>query len=68
MLGDKMYRWSTEEKDNIMSGSIWFIGEPGKPGMYPNRKVDLLKNFKSGLPTITPENIERKLRFMLLFL
>ncbi len=70
LLGDRMYRWSVEEfaDGRTRSGTIWFVGEPGLPGVRPNRKMKMLKYFNSGIPTITPENVERKLRFMLLFL
>jgi len=66
-INDKMYRWSTIESENGTSGYIWYIGEPGEPGIKPNRKLKLLKHFEIP-PTIVPSNVERKLRFMLLFL
>jgi len=49
------------------AGSLWYIGEPGEPGVRPNRKLKMLKTF-SNPPEVTPENVERKIRFMLLFL
>ena len=49
------------------SGSLWYIGEPGEPGIRPNRKVKILGTFAYP-PEINPGNVERKIRFMLLFL
>lgn len=72
MVGSRMYRWSINRNDlqieEPYSGSVWFIGEPGEPGIRPNRKLKLLKTFKDPIPQITPQNIERKLRFILVFL
>lgn len=68
-LNNKMYRWSVNSiTDQDDYGTIWYVGEPGIPGEQPNRKMKMLKSFNTYLPDITPENIERKLRFMLLFL
>lgn len=66
-INDKMYRWSVIESEEGSSGFIWFVGEPGEPGVRPNRKLRLLKSFDF-LPAIVPANVEQKLRFMLLFL
>lgn len=68
-LNDKMYRWSV----NMIAGqpdygTIWYVGEPGEPGVRPNKKMKLLKSFTDNLPQVTPKNIQSKLRFMLLFL
>jgi hypothetical protein len=63
-INNRMYRWSLE----YGVAHIWHVGEPGVPGAQPNRKMFLIKTFKDSFPEITPENIERKLRFMLLFL
>ncbi len=68
-MSNKMYRWSVDEdEDHTQFGRIWYVGEPGVPGERPNRKMKMLKSFNQYFPSITPENIERKLRFILLFL
>lgn len=68
-INNKMYRWSVNDiESHPQLGTIWYIGEPGEPGVRTNRKLKLLKSFHGNFPQITPENIERKLRFMLLFL
>lgn len=64
-INSRMYRWSIEDGGTL--ARLWYIGEPGEPGVRANRKLKLVKSFKE-TPQITPENIERKLRFMLLFL
>lgn len=72
LISGRMYRWSINQNEhNIVepyTGSLWFIGEPGEPGVRPNKKLKLLKTFKDPLPQITPQNVERKLRFILVFL
>lgn len=69
VISNRMYRWSineiTEQPDY---GTIWYVGEPGEPGIRPNKKMKMLKSFTDYLPHITPNNIQSKLRFMLLFL
>lgn len=62
-INTRMYRWSINGGDAY----LWYVGEPGEPGVRPNRKLKLVKSFRE-FPPITPQNIERKLRFMLLFL
>lgn len=64
-INNKTYRWSIEENGNV--GRLWHVAEPGIPGERPNRKLKLVKYFKH-FPNITPSNVERKLKFMLLFL
>ena len=66
-ISNRMYRWSIMEDIDGYAGSLWYIGEPGEPGVRPNRKLKMLKTF-SNPPEVTPENVERKIRFMLLFL
>lgn len=65
-INDKMYRWSIEDADGV--ARLWYVGEPGEPGVRPNRKLRVLKSFAKFYPTITPTNIERKLKFILVFL
>ena len=64
-INNRMYRWSVDESGT--AANLWYVGEPGDPGKFPNRKMFLIKTFKD-FPQITPQNIERKLRFILLFL
>lgn len=64
-INNKTYRWSLE----YGMAQLWYVGEPGIPGQEPNRQMKRLQSFKDGCyPEITPQSIERKLRFMLLFL
>lgn len=65
-INTRMYRWSITDKGG--SSYLWYVGEPGEPGVRPNHKLKMLKSFKENFLSITPENIERKLRFILLFL
>ena len=65
-IGNRMYRWSITDEDSV--ARIWYIGEPGVPGVRANRKMFLVKTFNDHFPQITPQNIEQKLKFMLLFL
>jgi hypothetical protein len=65
-INNRMYRWSLELNGSM--GRLWYVGEPGEPGVRPNRKLELVKNFQSMFPTITPQNIQDKLKFILLFL
>ena len=68
IVNSKMYRWSIAFF-NDATARLWYVGEPGAPGVRPNRKMKLLQRFEAGCyPSITPQNIEQKLRFMLLFL
>lgn len=64
-INDAVYRWSVDS-DGIF-GRLWHIKEPGVPGVKQNTKSDLLKTFKGNLPDITPQNIDEKIRFILLW-
>ena len=66
IVNNRMYRWSVESSGRL--ARLWLVGEPGEPGVRPNRKLELVKNFKNIYPKITPQNINEKLRFILLFL
>lgn len=74
-INDKVYRWTTcetsfqeQQEQQKQHGSIWYIQYPGLPGVRPNKGTKRLKEFRSNLPTITPDNVNAKLKFMLLFL
>jgi hypothetical protein len=66
-IDKKMYRWSVTEHKAKLSGYVWYVGEPGVPGVVPNKRLRLLKSFETP-PTIVPNNVEQKIRFILLFL
>jgi hypothetical protein len=65
IINDKMYRWSFEETTNV--ARVWYVGEPGIPGETPNKKLELLKSFEERFPEVTPQNVEEKLRLVLVF-
>jgi hypothetical protein len=65
-INSRMYRWSVEMNGTM--GRLWHVGEPGIPGQRFNRNLELIKNFKEHYPQINPQNINRKLKFILLFL
>jgi|SRR5579864_1466590 len=65
-INNRTYRWSVELDGSL--GRLWHIGEPGVPGKSPNRELTVVKNFGERYPTITPQNVNEKLRFILLFL
>lgn len=65
-VNNRTYRWSIEI-DGAM-GRLWYVGEPGEPGVRANRKLQLVKNFYANYPEINPQNIQEKLKFILLFL
>ncbi len=64
-IGEKMYRWSMVS--NIKGGRLWHVGEPGIPGEIPNKGLVLLKSLED-LNSITPSNVEEKIRTYLPFL
>lgn len=66
VVNHRTYRWSLELDGS--AARLWYIDEPGIPGVRQNKGVKLVKNFKGKYPAITPQNIEEKLRFILLFL
>jgi hypothetical protein len=66
-VNDRMYRWSILEDIDGYVGHLWYIAEPGEPGIKPNRKLKLLKTFHEP-PEIVPENVARKISIMLVFL
>jgi hypothetical protein len=65
-IGDRMYRWSYDEATGATR--IWYIGTPGVPGESPNKDLELLKSFNEPIPPVTPENVEDKLKLVLVFL
>jgi len=64
-IGDKTYRWSSYNGN--VTGHLWYIEEPGIPGITNNRKCKLLKTLQED-PQITPQNIADKINFLLLFM
>lgn len=69
-INNKTYRWSSSPDGK--TASVWHIGEPGVPGVKANRRSTCLKQFSADagdiFPSITPQNIESKLRTWLVFL
>jgi hypothetical protein len=65
-VNDKMYRWSV---DSFTDGQarLWYVESPGIPGVQPNKNLKLLKSFNE-FPYITPQNINEKIKFMLVYL
>lgn len=67
-INNQLYRWSLGGPLKE-TAYLWHIREPGIPGVKPNRKTKLLKHFDKGEQLdINPQNIEAKIKFMLLFL
>lgn len=66
VINNRTYRWSIEIDGSL--GRLWAIDEPGVPGKSPNRGLTVVKSFGDKYPTITPQNVNEKLRFILLFL
>lgn len=62
----KLYRWVITPDNN--AGYLWYIKEPGMPGLLPNKGASLIKEFKEDVPAITPTNIEEKLKTYLVFI
>ena len=65
-INDKMYRWSVDS-DGVI-GRLWHYEEPGIPAVRPNRKGKLVKVFHEDKPDITPQNINDKIKLILLFM
>jgi hypothetical protein len=63
-INEKMYRWSMVPA--ISGGRLWHVGTPGIPGKESNKDLTLLKNLD--LNSITPSNVEEKIRIYLPFL
>jgi hypothetical protein len=65
IINAKMYRWSTTLGEKV--ARLWYVKEPGLPGVQPNKGLNLLKSFEDH-PDLTPENVAEKIKFMLPFL
>jgi hypothetical protein len=63
-INEKLYRWSMYPDGSVR---IWHFQEPGLPGVRPNRKGKVLLHVEKNPPTVTPQNIEAKIRTILLF-
>ncbi len=61
-INDRTYRWT------VGAGvcQLWYIGDPGEPGVRVNKNMQSIKafNFKNS-PNITPNNIQQKIRTIL---
>jgi hypothetical protein len=66
---DKMYRWTVAMEGFMSEGAqLWYVKEPGIPGVKPNSKLELIKTFMEDAPDITPENFPIKLPTYLVFI
>lgn len=63
VINNRMYRWSS----NPHNSYLYYIKEPGEPGVKANKKLELLKHFE-GPSNVTPTNIKEKLKIILTFL
>lgn len=65
-VGTKTYKWAVHDT----MGRLYFVGEPGVPGLVPNRDFKYVIGFTEPetVPKITPFNIESKVRLLLMFL
>lgn len=62
-INNKMYRWT--EGAGIYQ--LWYVKTPGEPGVRINQNMESIKAFRfDNYPVITPENIEQKVKIMLL--
>ena len=67
-LKDKMYRWTIFTDSTGVRNSLWYVKEPGLPGVKPNRKLKCLLSYREEMPPITPQNIQSKISSWLTFL
>jgi hypothetical protein len=65
-ISEKMYRWSVHT--NETRATLWWVKTPGIPGTRINRDLISLLQIYDDLPTITPQNIEARIRKWLLLL
>lgn len=67
VINGRMYRWTVTEPGKA---SLWYIREPGEPGVRPNRHTERLLSLskEEAQPVVTPQNIHDKLSTYLLFL
>jgi hypothetical protein len=68
-INDRVYRWSVLSEG---SAQLWLVKEPGTPGISINKGLSMVKSFfppeGEDVPTLTPENINEKIRTWLVFL
>lgn len=67
-INDKLYRWTITRAGQGVKAYLRYYKDPGIPGAMVNRNQELLQIFTESIPEITPDNIEQKIRFILLFL
>lgn len=60
-INDKTYRWSIDEHNSY----LYRVKIPGKPGVEPNKKMEMIKSFNR-VCEINPSNIERRTKIILL--
>jgi hypothetical protein len=64
-INDKMYRWSVYPNDGMR---LWYFRVPGIPGARANKGGKVLFHIENNYANITPQNVEAKIRNILLFL
>lgn len=66
-IKDKCYCWSTTATGRA---ALWYVEDPGELGkeMQKNRRVLFSIAPRDNQPTITPENVNQKIKTMLVFL
>jgi hypothetical protein len=64
-VDSKTYRWTYAGPQN----HLWYIAEPGEPGLRINKGMELLKSFPWDVETqVTPKNIRSKIKMLLMLL
>jgi hypothetical protein len=58
---DKLYRWTAYREGAEIRHTLWWVREPGLPGIKANRKMKCLLSYKEEMPIITPKNIQSKI-------
>jgi hypothetical protein len=68
-INGETYRWSCTPDRKI--ASLWYIGDPGIPGEKVNKDLQCIRQFDADkgdiFPEMTPQNVEAKIRMLLVF-
>jgi hypothetical protein len=67
-INDKMYRWTIYRDFYIHRATLWWVGDPGIPGVKSNRKMKCLWSCSEEMPELTPQNVKEKISHWLSFL
>lgn len=61
-ISGRTYRWTVGGG----IGQIWYVGDPGEPGVRVNKNMQSIKAFSfKNCPNITPTNIQQKIKNIL---